>query len=108
MDDYFQSVLKRREVQQAIDALASSYTDQDDVIDAMNFADEAIKTMWEAFTEATFDPRGAAENMVEEFDEGKWYLGVMKPKGDGTSDWQGQNLKLLGSGWPCFSRGWPS
>jgi hypothetical protein len=69
MDDFFRSVLKRREVQKAIDALAGSYTDQDDVIYAMDFADEAIKTMWEAFAEATFDPKEAVENMVDEFDE---------------------------------------
>jgi hypothetical protein len=71
MDDHFQSVLERRELEKAINALTSSYTDQDIVIDAMNFADEAIKTMSEAFDEATFDPREAVEKFVDEFEEGE-------------------------------------
>jgi hypothetical protein len=58
-------------LEKAINALTSSYTDQDIVIDAMNFADEAIKTMSEAFDEATFDPREAVEKFVDEFEEGE-------------------------------------
>jgi transposase-like protein len=37
----------------------------------MNFADEAIKTMSEAFDEATIDPREAVEKFVDEFEEGE-------------------------------------
>ena len=70
MDDYFHlGVLKRRHVDSAIDSLMSEYVNQNHVVGAMDFANEAIQEMLEGFSEATFNPTEAAERFVDEFDE---------------------------------------